>query len=55
MRVPKLESSHFSHPDLCHNRLTGSLEPLQGCKALEKLGLYNNHLIGGLEPLQASQ
>ena len=34
------------------NLLTGSLEPLRGCKALQLLDLsHNRQLTGGLEPL----
>ena len=34
------------------NQLTGSLEPLRGCTALQELSLSNNQLTGGLKPLE---
>ena len=34
------------------NQLAGSLEPLRGCTALQKLSLSNNQLTGGLKPLE---
>ena len=34
------------------NQLTGSLEPLRGCTALQELSLSNNQLTGSLEPLR---
>ena len=38
---------------LSHNNLTGGLEPLRGCTALQRLDLqYFNQLTGGLEPLR---
>ena len=38
--------------DLDHNKLTGGLEPLRGCTALDLLYLDDNKLTGGLEPLR---
>ena len=34
------------------NQLTGSLEPLRGCTALQELSLSYNQLTGGLKPLE---
>ena len=35
-----------------YNQLSGGLEPLRGCAALEKLFLTQNMLTGDLEPLR---
>ena len=35
-----------------YNQLSGGLEPLRGCAALEKLFLTQNMLAGDLEPLR---
>ena len=36
---------------LDNNQLTGGLEPLRGCMALQELFLESNQLTGRLEPL----
>ena len=36
-----------------NNKLSGSLEPLRGCTALQDVVLDSNQLTGGLQPLQS--
>ena len=38
--------------NLTDNQLSGSLEPLQGFAALERLDLAGNEFTGGLDPLK---
>ena len=46
LRLPALQGLF-----LFHNRMTGGLDSLKGCKALRELDLSHNTFNGGLEPL----
>ena len=43
--LPKLKLPALRELDLGDNELTGGLEPLQGCTALQALFLQNNQLV----------
>ena len=51
LRLPALQELHI-RGTWTGNTLTGGLEPLRGCTALQNLSLDNNQLTGGLEPLR---
>ena len=50
--LPELRLPALQQLDLSYNKLTGGLEPLQGCTALRELWLFNNKLTGGLDALR---